>query len=330
MSSHRIQHRSVSFSSGLRALVVLLSLAMWIVVQPSTFANPPQGTARKIVSDDFTKNRQEAAPTISNSKGSQGQVSTGTTSRPRPPRRTYRLASPASTAAQPKIHTAVVAQLGITIWRLRPLDANDTGARMLVREKSKSSEWVPERVEADTTFREGDQVRLSIESPRAGYLYVVDRDLFSDGSTGPAMLIYPWADMPGGDNQMRPGKLVDIPAQEDNPSYFTARRSSPNQVGEILTVIVTASRLDLPISDKPLPISNVEIAKWEKLWGGQTERFEMEGGAGEAWTRQEQQAAAHTGTRQLTRDDPAPQTIYRVSVADKKALLVDVRLRYGR
>ena len=61
--------------------------------------------------------------------------------------------------------------------------------------------------------------------------------------------------------------------------------------------------------------------------GGESERFEMEGGAGQAWTKQEQQAAARKGTRQLTRDDPAPQTIYRVSTADNKALLVNVRLR---
>lgn len=228
------------------------------------------------------------------------------------------------------IKSAAVAQLGITIWRLRPSGSSDTEARMLIREKGKPSQWVPERVEADTTFQEGDHVRLSIESPRTGYLYVIDRELFSDGSLGAAMLIYPWADMRSGDNQMRPGKLVDIPGQEDDPSYFTARPSSPNQVGEILTIIVTSSPLDLPISDKPFQISNVALAKWEKMWGGQSERFEMEGGAGEAWTRQEQQASARKGTRQLTRDDPAPQTIYRVSAADNKALLVNIRLRYTK
>src|SRR5437763_12423285 len=52
---------------------------------------------------------------------------------------------------------------------------------------------VPERVEAGTTFREGDRVRLSVESPTKGYLYVLDRDVFADGTTGGVMLIYPWA-----------------------------------------------------------------------------------------------------------------------------------------
>lgn len=329
MSSQRSKRKVVNHVNMLRPLMVFLSLAVWVVVQPSTSANPPQGTERKIVSDDFTKNRQEVASTASSTKGAQGQSSANTSAKPKP-RRTYRLASQPTTKTRPASTGAVVAQLGITIWRLRPVTVNDSGARVLVREKGKLSEWVPERVEADTTFREGDHVRLSIESPRAGYLYVVDRDLFADKTTGGAMLIYPWADMRGSDNQMRPGKLVDIPAQEDDPSYFTARPTSPNQVGEILTVIVTTSPLELPISDKPFQISNAQMSKWEQLWGGASERFEMEGGAGEAWTKQEQQAAASKGTRQLTRDDPAPQTIYRVSAADNKAFLVNVRLRYAK
>ena len=282
---------------------------------PDALAQSTQSTPRKIVSDDFTKNRQQP--------GTQ-------TPKPKQPKRTYRLASAPPATPQATVNKNTVAQLGITIWRLRPTNATDTGARMLVREKSKTSELVPERVEAGTTFREGDQVRLTIESAQSGYLYVVDRELLLDGSTGPAMLIYPWTGMQGGSNQVGPGKLIDIPAQEDDPSYFTARRSSAAHAGEILTVIVTSSPLDLPISDKPLQISNADLAKWEKLWGGQTERFEMEGGAGETWTTQEQQAAANTGGRQLTREDPAPQTIYRIFAPDSKALLVNVRLHYGR
>jgi hypothetical protein len=295
-------------------ILFLFLITTCLGAQREPLAQSTQGTARKIVSDDFTNNRQTP-----NGGGAESPA------RPKQPKRTYRLAS-ASTSTS-KTSKSTVVQLGITIWRLRPKNANDTGARMLVREKSKTVEWVPERVEAGTTFHEGDQVRLSIESAQPGYLYVVDRERFFDGSTGPAMLIYPWAGM---NNQAGPGKLIDIPAQEDDPSYFTARRSSANHAGELLTVIVTSSPLDLPISNKPLQLSSADLANWEKLWGGQTERFEMEGGAGETWTTHEQQAAAHTGARQLTREDPAPQTIYRIAVPDKKALLVNVQLQYGR
>jgi len=59
-----------------------------------------------------------------------------------------------------------------------------------------------------------------------------------------------------------------------------------------------------------------------------TERYEMEGGAGEVWTREEQQAAAKEGRRQLTRTDPVPQTIYRVFNRNNKGMLVNFRLKY--
>jgi len=219
----------------------------------------------------------------------------------------------------------VLAQLGITIWRLRQAKDGEVGTRALIREKSSS--WVPERVEADTTFREGDRVRLSVESPTKGYLYVLDRDVFADGTTGGVMLIYPWA---GALNELRAGKLVDIPSQDDDPSYFTARLTTPNQVGELLTFIFSTSPLDLPTSDKPLQISKVQITEWEKLWAGSTERFEMEGGAGEAWTLEEQQAAARKTGRQLTQGDPAPQTIYRVSGGNSRVMFVNVRFQYAK
>jgi len=294
-------------SSHSKTLIALLILLPSLVLAQSV----EQRGERKIVSDDFTRNRQQTTAPPKTQK----------------PKIIYRLASGASTKSKSQTN-ATVADLGVTIWRLRPTVASDKGARMLVRENNKSAELIPERVEADTIFREGDQIRMSIESPQQGYLYVIDRDLFADGSTGPAMLIYPWANMRGGDNRVGPGKLVDIPDQDDSPSYFTARRSTANQAGEMLTIILTSSPLDLPLSDKPLQISNADLSSWEKAWGGFNQRFEMESGAGQTWTHVEQQAA-HSGGRQLTREDPAPQTIYRISVANNKALLLNIRLRYG-
>lgn len=328
MSSRDSTRRVVSCALILLAVLVVLSLATPAAFHSAPLA-APQDTSRKIVSDDFTKNRKQAPSVEVRSKAASEKASSNTPSKPKE-RRTYKLAASSQSRTKPNSRPTAVAQLGITIWKLRPPKAGDTGARLLVREKEKSSQWVPERVAADTTFREGDHVRLSIESPRAGYLYVIDRDLLKNGKTGDAMLIYPWIDMLSGDNQVSPGQLVDIPAQEDNPSYFTARLTSPDQVGEILTLIVTSSPLELPISDKPFQIPSAEVLKWEKMWGVGSERFEMEGGAGEAWTKQEQQAATRSGTRQLTREDPAPQTIYRVLKRDKAAFLLNVQLRYAK
>src|ERR1044072_187692 len=186
-------------------------------------------------------------------------------------------------------------QWEITNWRLRPPRTRDSG-RALIREKGIL--WTAERVQSNGTFRAGDYVRISVESPRVGYLYVIDRELSADGSTGEAMLIFPWADA---DNKLVPGRLIDIPGQEEDPTHSPARVTSPNQIGELLTFIVTPTPLDLPLSDNPLRIERKELSRWEKLWGGASERYEMEGGVGQAWTPQEQQAGAKEKTRQLTR-----------------------------
>jgi Domain of unknown function (DUF4384) len=310
-----------------RKFVAALLLCAFIAgAFSSAVAKRPQTTPRKIVSDDFTKNR--ASRSDPNNKPSQVQAS-DKQSKPRVSR-TYRFASSKSDKPATRSHRTVTAQLGITIWRLRPMKANDKGATVVVKENDKLSEWVAERVESDTVFNKGDFVRLSIESPRAGYLYVVNQDQFDDDTTGNPAVIYPWGGMAPGDNRVQPGMIVDIPSHEDDPSYFRASPTKANQVGELLTFIVTKTPLDLPISKDPLKISKVQLTSWKKQWGSNSERFEMEGGAGELWTEKEKQAASRTRTRQLTRTDPAPQTIIRVTGANTSGLLVNVRLAYAK
>jgi len=294
-------------------VILLLCLASISGLRVEGSISPSQDTQRKIVSDDFIKSRREVA---SLSRKGKSRVQTN--------RPTYRLVSNPTVGSRPPVGN--FEQLGITIWRLRPARTDDSGRRALIREKSKGLLWAAERVQSDGTFREGDYVRISVESPRTGYLYVIDRDLSADGSPGEPMLIFPWAEA---DNKLVPGRLIDIPGQEDDPNHFTARVTSRNQVGELLTFIVTATPLDLPLSDKPLRIEPRELSRWEKLWGGVSERYEMEGGVGQAWTQEEQQAAAKKG-RQLTREDPVPQTIYRVMAPDRNGMLANLLLKYGK
>jgi len=292
---------------------------MAVALQPLGFGNPPQDTPRTIVSDDFTKNRPPArgqSKTPRKSKAPEGESSAG---------RSYRLASQPSTKPPSKTRFSPSSQLGLTMWKLRRGVAGVSRARIPGSEKGADPwGWIAESVEADTVFHADDQLRLSIESPRAGYLYVIDRDWFTDGNFGATKLIFP---VRGDDNRLQAGTLIDIPAESQPP--FTAT-PEPNQEGEILTIIVTSSPLRLPISDKPLPISNMQLMEWEEVWGGTTERFEMVGGTGRVRTRQEQQAAARNGTRQLTRNDPAPQTIYLVTPKNGGAFLFNVKLSYAR
>jgi hypothetical protein len=225
------------------------------------------------------------------------------------------------------------AQLGLTIWRLRPATAADTGARILVQREDESIEFIPQRVSADSPLVIGERIRLSFESPRAGYLYVINREEYADGSLGEPVLIFPTTRTRNGDNQVGAGKLVEIPAQEDRPNYFTLQQSklaNTRQTGELLTVIVTSKPLEgITIGPKALTLSNEQVEQWEREWGARTEIFDLSGGAGKNWTKAEQEAGAN-GTRQLTQEEPEPQTIYRVGVKAGAPLLVKVGLRYGR
>jgi hypothetical protein len=293
--------------------VIVASIMM--ATQPVGFGASPQDELRTIVSDDFIANRPKGAQTKS------GKSARG---RNRKPLRTYSLASELSIRTEHKTSSSAFVQLGLTLWKLRPGTA-DSEFRQSTRESGgRGWKWLSERVEADTKFRAGDFLRVSIESPRAGYLYVIDRDLYTDGSFGVTNLIFP---VTGDDNRLEPGRLIDIPSENQIP--FKAS-PEPTQAGELLTIIVTSSPLRLPISDQPLQISKTQLREWEAMWGGVTERFEMNGGAGQVRTNQEQAAAARKGTRQLTRNDPGPQTIYLLSPKNKDTFLFNVKLLYDR
>src|ERR1700686_2740107 len=111
MSSHRPEGKRIDHGIVLRPLMVFFSSVILLGIHSAIFACLPQGTERKIVSDDFTKNRQEAAPSNSDSK-SQGQSSNSVP--PPRPRRTYRLASQPTVKTRPSATGSVIAQLGIT------------------------------------------------------------------------------------------------------------------------------------------------------------------------------------------------------------------------
>jgi hypothetical protein len=199
----------------------------------------------------------------------------------------------------------------------------------LVQEATETAELVPERVSSTSRLNAGDRVRLTLESPEHGYLYVIDRERYASGERGTPYLIFPTTRTRSGDNKVAGGKLIDIPAQGDRPNFFTLRRSRPDQVEEELTVLLTPEPLDgITIGENALALSNAQVAAWEKQWGStKPDVFELTGGAGKTWTRAEQDAAAE-GTRLLTQDDPPPQTVYRVAVKPGAPLAVEVRLRY--
>jgi serine/threonine protein kinase len=124
---------------------------------------------------------RESAPIPSALVGARPRGGEGSSAIPNYRRVTAPLSGPVSGA---------VGELGVTVWRLRQSTAADP-VRLLVHETGAAAEqWTPERVELGTPLALGDRVRISIESPRAGYLYVIDRERYADGSIGVPHVIF--------------------------------------------------------------------------------------------------------------------------------------------
>lgn len=231
----------------------------------------------------------------------------------------------------PKRTASIVDRVvGLTFWRLRPSAAGDE-ARLLVQdeESQRAKEWTPERIAAETPLKEGYFVRLSIEAPQSGYLYVIDREKYADGSLGEPYLIFPTLRTHGGNNRVEAGRVVEIPAQDDTPPYFTMHPSSPKQVAEILTVIITDEPLKIPaLERKAIKLRVKTVNEWEEAWKAPFERIEQVGGQGTTWTTAEKEAGQDE-ERRLTQDEPLPQTIYHVAVKPGQPIFLNVPLLYG-
>lgn len=248
--------------------------------------------------------------------------------------RSYRITTPKVPVAGVSEDTVV----GVTIWRLRRSIPSDTGERLIVHEGSDDVEWLPERISANTRLAEGDRLRISVEAARTGYLYIIDREQYANGSLGEPYLIFPTTRTLNGDNSVKRGKLVEIPAQDDGPPYFRMRRSRPDQVAEVLSVFVTPTPLEgLEITDKAQKLSETQVAAWEKQWSAQVGSIELENGAGKAWTKEEKKAGAtaaasaqgSSSSAVLDAQAPAPQVVYyRPNAKATEPLLVKVQLRY--
>jgi hypothetical protein len=238
---------------------------------------------------------------------------------------TYRRAGGPTTA----VSDADTMDLGVTIWRLRAARSADV-ARLLVQDRESTTEWTPERIAVGTPLALGDRVRLSVESPRTGYLYVIDREQYADGSEGEPHLIFPTKRTLGGNNRVTAGRLVEIPAQDDRPPFFTMRPSRADQTGERLTIVVTGQPVkEIEIGEDAAPMSRALAADLESRGAGSVERLELVGGEGRAWSREEQRAGADA-TRLLRQDDPPPQTLFRIAVKQPDLIAVNLVLAHGK
>lgn len=235
----------------------------------------------------------------------------------------YRVATP----NVPVDNVAPDTVVGVTIWRLRPATRSDSGERLIVHDDKATTQWLPERISATTKLVQGDKLRIAVEAVRAGFLYVINREQYADGTLGDPYLIFPTTRTAGGDNEVGIGKLVEVPDQDDAPPFFTMRKSRPDHVAEVVSVLVTPKPLEgVQITDKALKLTETQVAEWEKMWGSTVGRLDMTT-VGQAWTRDEKEAR----TRALTTNAPAPQLVfYRPGAKSTEPMFVKLKLSYRK
>jgi hypothetical protein len=254
------------------------------------------------------------------------------------------------------------AVFGITLWLLRPAQElqqptkppnkspnqkppqpggaadNEETPRLLVKRQKAGKEvtesMIAQRVNPDRPFQVGEDLRLSVEIPQDGYLYVIDREQYAGGKLSVPVLIFP-SDPLSDENKVRAGRVIELP---DNETSFQIKRLSEQShqplTGELLTFLVTRTPLtNLPKPDAEglIRLDEQTVKQWEEQGGKnvQIERLNLKNGAGQNRTHAEQQALTEIN-QALTQEAPLPQTIFRLSVKQGNTFLVQLLLRIGQ
>jgi hypothetical protein len=211
---------------------------------------------------------------------------------------------------------------GITIWRLRvPASGDRDAARLLVQDSSIAKEYVAQRLEPSAVLRDGDRVRLGIEVPRTGFLYIVDREKYQDGSLGEPVLLFPTLNIAHADNRVEPGRLIEIPSEDSAVKALRITRSGPKHMGEDLIIIISPKPLEGVIAaqgEQILPVDLVET--WERQWSVAGTRWDLADSSTMLWSVTEKRAASSQVL--LKREDPPPAAIVTITPREDKSVLL--------
>ncbi|HYL76317.1 MAG TPA: hypothetical protein VEU96_19050 [Bryobacteraceae bacterium] len=204
---------------------------------------------------------------------------------------------PAGQANHVSVKSYDDAYLGITVWRLRPSVPSDNPAVRMKLEDGQ--EWTPERVSSRNALSSGDRIRISVETARPGYLYVLGDKYFP-------RVIFPSGTS---DNYVAPGTMVMVPSDQRQPAYFKFSKY------ETFTVLLAPQPVPrVAVESMPDRIGPALFADWQTLWGNSVSRL------GPTFPGTQPITAAEARSRQLTQDEPLPQDIYHSDVQGEPIL----------
>jgi class 3 adenylate cyclase len=187
-------------------------------------------------------------------------------------------------------------KLGFNLWRMRPSPPGaDFKTRGFVLENDSRGEMdvTPELVPLEQAVKEQGRVRITVQPFQQGYLYVVDRDLYADGSKSAPKLIFPDTRILDGDNFLQPFRTVGIPP---SPQAFTVKRTRANQTAILLMFVLSPKPLPgIGPQDHEQKLAEETVTGWEKEWGGEVDLMENKSMAGELYTSAEFKAEKSQG-----------------------------------
>lgn len=227
------------------------------------------------------------------------------------------------------------ATIGFNVWRTRPVTTRDIDDA--ARDTVEAEETVSERIDDGEYISVGERFRFSIESltegflpNNGGYLYVINREQYADGSFGKAWLLFPNAQTFNGENIIKTGQPLELP-KSAVPYRIQRSTGRSDQVAETYIIIISPWKFLLPpLGEKRTELPPDQFADWERQFSGRAYRASLRGGVGKTRTKREQKV----GTREtveadepLTSNDPLPQTILRTVVKKGAPAMVTVALR---
>ncbi len=293
-------YSSSQFSQNRVRMMVALGVMItaWLMNSLAPLAQEPEPGSRAIlrIYSDFETKRQKK------------KVTAKRPARPQPP-----------SVSELPAHNLI----GITLWRV---PGNST--QKIERAEAASQPLLKaERLSALSQLIPGDKIRLTIEVPREGYLYIVSREAYADGTVGTPYLVFPSKRINGGDNQVAPGQLTGIPSVSDNPPYFELQRSRPNQVAELISfVVLPAPVLNLMVEAEPIELTPQLFAAW-KRWESAAQKMELPTRDSPFYTEAEQAAESKVVSRRLRQGDPLPQNLL-LADSRSESVMVTIPLKF--
>jgi hypothetical protein len=227
-------------------------------------------------------------------------------------------------------------RMGMTIWRLSPTQCPipDCPLPKTSADSSKGLIDTATRVDDNAPLNNGERVRLGLESlAQSGYVYIIDREQFDDGSMGEGFLIFPTKKIDSAKNWAQPGQQIHLP-RAGGCFCVKSRNSQKVLVADVLTVVVSRTALlraeEIGMDAIPVPTKLISyLARGDKQ---RTFRGFLNGGSGLAQTAQEQNAGAKgliDTAPVLTQNDLPPQMLYQSLVPIGDVAVFNFSLQYG-